>query len=80
MRVTAPNEAPDWAHQFAKNVQRAIDNTIWPYIRRSPIAVADLPDATLWAWQKFYVSDGTAGMTEVTSDGTSWRYPTGATA
>lgn len=77
MRVLAPADAPDWAHKFAQNITQAIDNSIWPYARRAPIAKADLPPAGPLAFQKFYLTDGTSGRTEATSDGTNWRYADG---
>lgn len=81
MKVKAPTIAPDWAHDFAQNTQDVIDNAIWPYISRTPIQIAQLPQAgVLNMWKKYYVSDGLRSMREVTSNGTDWRYPDGTSA
>lgn len=79
VKVTAPKSAPPWAHDLARNAQQVIDNEIWPYVRRRPVPIADLPSAADNAWKKFFVSDGASGMPEVTSNGQQWVYPDGTT-
>ncbi len=75
MKIKAPVDAPDWAHDLARNAQTVVDNAIWPYLSRTPILVAQLPPAGVNnVWMKYYVSDGASGMLEVTSNGTGWFY------
>ncbi len=81
MKIKAPPEAPDWAHDLARNAQTVVDNAIWPFISRTPIMVAQLPPASVDnIWMKYYVSDGASNMREVTSNGVDWRYPDGTAA
>ncbi len=74
--LTAPANAPPWAAAFARSVDDAITNNIWPYISRAPLSVAQLTPALAakFPFGKAFVSDPPSNQYEAISNGAQFFY------
>ncbi len=79
--IAAPVTAPDWAHDFAKNIQAEFDALLKARGRIKAYAKANLPSASdsyssvprLGYSTLIYVTDEAGGAVPAFTDGVVWR-------
>lgn len=77
--LQVPSNAPAWAFALGKNIDQEITNSIWPFITRTPLTVAQLT-ATLagkYPYGLVFVSDPPSNQYMAVSNGAQFFYMDG---
>lgn len=74
--ITAPGNAPNWAHDFARTADAALQANSWPFISKTPYLVAELTAtlAALYPFRFAIVSNGAGNKLVAISNGSAFYY------